>query len=148
MCGVNDQIQRRLLSETELDLKLWKWRWQRTFASCKVRDVQRSRSCRKTCAKVSVVMNDCTVFTGCLCICLPWEVGAWSLWLSANLPYMAYFATVLTPGGPEWGGLAFGFAFHTCTRELRTIMSFHMSRTPLELRLANHWKWKATVCVG
>ena len=40
-------------------------------------------------------------------LCLSPLRSEWSLWLSANFPYMAYFATVVTPGGPEWalGGL-------------------------------------------
>ena len=35
-------------------------------------------------------------------LCLSPLRSGWSLRLSANLPYMAYFAAVVTPGGPEW----------------------------------------------
>ena len=55
----------------------------------------------------------------CLSCLSPLRSG-WSLWLSTNFPYMAYFATVVTPGGPEWAGTGrtCGFAFHTCNNHL------------------------------
>ena len=35
-------------------------------------------------------------------LCLSPLRSEWPLWLSASLTYMAYFATVVTPGDPEW----------------------------------------------
>ena len=143
-------IERRLLAEETLTLKkAQELALGMETAAKNLRELQGTRRAaewqlqRDVCRVQREVTNDCYMCgkqnqkaVQCPPIQEQQVSQLWQIW-----PYKESLQTTKGDHPLLKGDRHKGTLSGQCKRELRTLMTFHMSCTPLELRVANLWKW-------